>query len=178
MRDLINQLAANLCRDYAEGLRGISKNVFIRVLFHINLQENDKYYENMLEVKTVDSNGFSEEEKWIDSLGSKLSILAKSIEQDIQRGRQVKIRNSNLGLPTTILLYLPEGKSFKQTVEQLKLRPYLNLYVSFDYYGKIASSHAYAHFIKEASMDEDRGNQFKAKTSDKDTVVKANIRLE
>lgn len=166
---MVSQLAANLCRDYVDGLRGMLRTEFVRVFLHINPQEQDSYFSSMLEIKTVDISKFADEEKWIDNVGSKLSNLSKSIEQEIFKGKDLRSKNSRLGLPTSILLYLPEGKSFKQTVEQLKLNPYLKQSVSFDYFGKISSNSAYPHFTGE-NQSEDRSAQFKTKTNTQNTV--------
>lgn len=170
MRDLASQLGAAIVRSFLKE----SGSTIARILFHINAQEKDKYFENMLELKSMNKSNFAEEEKWIDHVGNKLENLASSIQQDILRSRDARKRDSKgQGPPIMVMLYLPEGRSYNQTVSYLCRNKFLRESVKFVYFGKMSLPTSYKHLIGESGDGGEKAIKPIANLGTKSVVVES-----
>lgn len=105
----------------------------------------------MFAITEVDNSHFSEEEKYIDS--SSIDHLAKEILQDIERSKDYKTSSKNQGDRMSILLYIPEDRSYQQVIEGLKNSAKQLKQVSFMYYGKVCTPDMYGYFTGEEEAD-------------------------
>lgn len=162
----MSQLALNICRGL---FSSFSSHRIAKVVIQTHYQENDPYFKDLFLISQIDKSKFSEDEKYIDS--SSLDDLATQIQQDIERGMDFKKIRQDSSDKITILLYLPEDRSYQQTVEGLKNGSKLiKKTVQFVYFGKVSGPDVYGHFTNEISGDHSGAN--KASNPNAKTLVK------